>query len=67
MIIKIGYTTTDGVDVIHQTITTGGSPASNVAIESLRQSKAGDETVLYFFVATPKEGEDVQYAWLDPL
>ena len=53
MIIKIGYTTTDGVDVIHQTITTGGSPASNVAIESLRQSKAGDETVLYFFVAYP--------------
>jgi hypothetical protein len=65
--IKVGYTTSDGVDTIHETVSTGGQPAADTAIRALRQSKATQNNILYFFLAYELEGNDIQYVWLDPL
>jgi len=65
--IKIGYTTSEGVDTIHAIVSVGGQPAADTAILELRQSKATQDDILYFFLAYEHEGENVQYLWLDPL
>lgn len=63
--IKIGYTTSDGVNTIHET--TVSAPEADTIIQALQQSKATQDNILYFFLAYEYEGEDIQYAWLDPL
>ena len=65
--IKIGYTTSEGVDTVHSTVSVGGQPAADTAILALQQSKATQDDILYFFLAYEHEGVNVQYLWLDPL
>ncbi len=46
--IRVGYTQTDGTDVIHETVQ--GAPNANESIEALKESKAGDNSVDCFYL-----------------
>ena len=62
--IRVGYTKTDGTDVIHETVQ--GAPNANESIEALKESKSEDATVDCFYLEiqiTNNEWE--KYAFID--
>ena len=64
--IKVGYTKTDGTDVLHETVQ--GAVNADVSIRALQESKSEDATVDCFYLEmqiTDTEWE--KYAFVDPL
>ena len=62
--IRVGYTKTDGTDVIYETVQ--GAPNANESIEALKESKSEDATVDCFYLEiqiTNNEWE--KYAFID--
>ncbi len=64
--IRVGYTKTDGTDVIYETVS-GASNANNSIIE-LQESKLGDTSINCFYLSMQiTETEWDKYAFVDPL
>lgn len=64
--IKVGYTKTDGTDVLHETVQ--GAVNADVSISALQESKKGDSEVDCFYLEmqiTDTVWE--KYASVDPL
>ena len=64
--IKVGYTKTDGTDVLHETVQ--GAVNADVSIRALQESKEGDSEVDCFYLEmqiTDTVWE--KYASVDPL
>ena len=64
--IKVGYTKTDGTDVLHETVQ--GAVNADVSIRALQESKKGDSEVDCFYLEmqiTDTVWE--KYASVDPL
>tara|TARA_R110001592_G_scaffold221555_1_gene476415 strand:+ start:1003 stop:1203 length:201 start_codon:yes stop_codon:yes gene_type:complete len=62
--IKVGYKTTDNTDVTYQECSDTGE--ANTVIATLRDSKAGDSSIRYFYLevqTTDTEWE--KYAFID--
>tara|TARA_R110001606_G_scaffold134516_1_gene271037 strand:- start:1474 stop:1671 length:198 start_codon:yes stop_codon:yes gene_type:complete len=65
-LIKVGYTKTDGTDVLHETVQ--GAVNADVSIRALQESKEGDSEVDCFYLEmqiTDTVWE--KYASVDPL
>ena len=64
--IRIGYVKTDNTRVTHETVI--GAPNANESIFDLKESKAGDATILYFYLESQvSESEWEECASVDPL
>lgn len=64
--IKVGYTKTDGTDVLHETVQ--GAVNADASIRALQETKEGDSSVDCFYLevqTTDTEWE--KYAFVDPL
>ena len=62
--IRVGYTQTDGTDVLHEKVQ--GSPNANASIKALKASKLKDITVNCFYLEVQvAENEWEKYAFLD--
>ena len=62
--IRIGYVKTDGTDVVHETVS-GAVNAQN-SVDSLKSSKSGDSSVLYFYMESQITDTDWdRYAFID--
>ena len=63
--IRIGYVKTDGTDVVHETVS-GAVNAQN-SVDSLKSSKSGDSSVLYFYMESQvTDTEWDRYGFVDP-
>jgi len=65
-LIKVGYTKTDGTDVLHETVQ--GAVNADASIRALQGTKEGDSSVDCFYLevqTTDTEWE--KYAFVDPL
>lgn len=64
--IRVGYTQTDGTDVLHETVQ--GAVNADASIRALQETKEGDSNVDCFYLemqTTNTEWE--KYAFVDPL
>ena len=62
--IIIGHVTKDGTDVVYETVS-GAVNAQN-SVDSLKSSKAGDSSILYFYMESQITDTDWdRYAFID--
>jgi len=62
--IRTGYVTKDGTDVVYETVS-GAVNAQN-SVDSLKSSKAGDSSILYFYMESQITDTDWdRYAFID--
>ncbi len=64
--IKVGYTKTDGTDVLHETVASGKAASESIAL--LADNKSGDTSINCFYLEMQiTETEWEKYAFVDPL
>lgn len=62
--IRTGYVKTDGTDVVYETVS--GSVNAQNSVDSLKSSKAGDSSILYFYMESQITDTDWdRYAFID--
>jgi len=65
-VIKVGYTKTDGTDVLHETVQ--GAVNADISIHALQKSKEADSSVDCFYLEVQTTNTEWEkYAFVDPL
>jgi len=63
-VIKVGYTKTDGTDVLHETVASGKAAAESIAL--LADDKSGDTSIDSFYLEMQAtESVWSRYAFID--